>query len=304
MDICQSLAEELRVACPGLELREHEPMKNHTSFRIGGPARLMALPKSAGEAVCTVKTAWRLGVRPFFMGNGSDLLVSDAGYGGFVVKAFDGLGALECKGTEVYAQSGVLLARLADFACQNGLTGLEFAHGIPGTVGGAATMNAGAYTGEMKDVLAETTVLTQEGETVRVSGVNQNLGYRHSAFSDGSRLILGARFKLAAGDRTAIQARMDELMAKRKSKQPLEWPSAGSTFKRPEGHFAAALIEECGLKGTAVGDAQVSEKHAGFLINRGSASCADMLGLIERVKETVLQKKGVALELEVKLLGL
>ena len=195
----------------------------------------------------------------------------------------------------------MLLVRLANFARELGLTGLEFAHGIPGSVGGAVTMNAGAYDGEIRQVCVETTVLTPEGELETVAGEDQDFSYRHSAFSGGAMLILGAKFQLQKGDGAAIQARMDELMERRRSKQPLEYPSAGSTFKRPAGHFAAALIDRCGLKGRRVGGAQVSEKHAGFVVNTGDATAADVLALIAEVQRRVHETTGVQLEPEVRL---
>ena len=303
MDVFSALRERLAQSCPGLELRQDEPMARHTSLRIGGPAALMALPGSPEEAAAAVRAAHALGVTPFFMGNGSNLLVADQGWRGFVVKAFDGLGEIRVEGTRIEAGSGVLLSRLANAALAHGLTGLEFAHGIPGSLGGAVTMDAGAYGGEMRQVVAETDCLTPTGELVTVRGEGHRFGYRTSAFSDGSRLILRARLVLEKGDPGEIRARMDDLAARRRAKQPLEWPSAGSTFKRPEGHFAAALIEQCGLKGAQVGGAQVSEKHAGFVINRGGATCADMLGLMARVRAEVFRQTGVTLEPEVKLLG-
>lgn len=304
MEIYSALTQELRAACPRLEVRENEPMKNHTTFRVGGPARLMALPRSEEEAVAAVRVAAGLGLEPVFMGNGSNLLVSDAGVEAFVIKAHDGLGEITRTGEwELTAGSGVLLSRLANYACDLGLTGLEFAHGIPGTVGGAVTMNAGAYGGEMCHVVERTRFLTGSGEIPSLQGEEHDFSYRHSAFSDGKRLILSSTFRLAPGDSTAIRARIDELMERRRSKQPLEMPSAGSTFKRPEGHFAAALIEECGLKGMRVGGAQVSEKHSGFVINREDATCADVLALVALVRETVLRERGVALEMEIKTLG-
>jgi UDP-N-acetylmuramate dehydrogenase len=204
-------------------------------------------------------------------------------------------------GNCIEADSGVTLARLAVFAREQGLTGLEFAHGIPGTLGGAVTMNAGAYGGEMAQVVREVTVLTKE---CRVETCSEfDFGYRRSAFSDGTRMILGARLELATGSREAIAGRMEELAEQRRSKQPLEYPSAGSMFKRPEGYFAAALIDQCGLKGLAVGGAQVSEKHAGFVINRGGATCAEVLELVAQVRQRVLDATGVSLEMEVKVLG-
>lgn len=296
-------AHALRERCPSLELRRNEPMAKHTSFRVGGPAALMALPKSGEEAMAAVQTARARGVTPFLMGNGTDLLVADEGYDGFLIKCFDGLDTLERKGNTIHAGSGVLLSRLANFAQENGLTGLEFAHGIPGTVGGAVTMNAGAYGGEMVQVLKHVTVLSEEGEKTTFPASECDLSYRHSAFSDGKRLILSAEVDLQPDDPAAIRGRMDELMAKRKAKQPLEYPSGGSTFKRPQGHFAAALIEQCGLKGASVGGARVSEKHAGFVINTGGATCGDILSLIARVRRVVQEQTGVKLELEVQVLG-
>lgn len=305
MEVFSVLTKDLRLACPGLELREYEPMSAHTSFRIGGPARLMALPRSEEEAVSAVRAAASLGLEPIFMGNGSNLLVADRGLNAFVVKSFDGLGTLEQTGEyELTAGSGVLLVRLANFAQVLGLTGLEFAHGIPGTLGGAVTMNAGAYGGEMCQVVTRTKYLTADGTVAYLQGGEHEFAYRHSAFSDGKRLLLSASMALAPGESAAIRACMDELMERRRSKQPLEWPSAGSTFKRPEGNYASALIEQCGLKGTQVGGAQVSPKHAGFLINRDGATCADVLALADLVRETVLRESGIALELEIRTLGL
>lgn len=304
MDRFSALAQQLRQALPRLELREEEPMRGHTSFRIGGPARLMALPRTAEEARRAVELAAGLGVRPFFMGNGTNLLVSDDGAEEFVVKTFDGLGGIQQTGErELTAGAGVLLSRLAVFALERGLAGLEFAHGIPGSLGGAVCMNAGAYGGEMRQVVTRTRWLDQSGRAGETAGEEHGFAYRRSAFSDGSRLIVEAVLTLEPGDPEKIRGRMEELSAARRAKQPLEYPSAGSTFKRPEGHFAAALIEECGLKGVGIGGAQVSEKHAGFFINRGGACAADVRRLMDLVRETVLRQTGVELEPEVKFLG-
>lgn len=303
MDVFSTLKGRLEDACPGLELRQAEPMARHTSFRIGGPVALMALPKRPEEAAAAVRQAYELGITPFYMGNGSNLLVSDEGFEGFVIKAFDGLNELRVEGTAIEAGSGVLLSRLANAALAHGLTGLEFAHGIPGSLGGAVTMDAGAYGGEMRQVVVETDVLTPRGEIATFKGEDHQFGYRSSAFSNGTRLILRSRLSLERGDPEAIRAQMDDLAQRRRSKQPLEWPSAGSTFKRPEGHFAAALIEQCGLKGFQVGGAQVSEKHAGFVINRSGATCRDVLELMRQVRERVYRQTGVQLEPEVKMLG-
>jgi len=297
------LAKRLCEGCPTLELRAEEPMSKHTSFHIGGTVRLMAIPTSAAEALFAVRTAASMNIIPLFMGNGSNLLVADEGLNRFVIKCAERFSAVHQEEDELAAESGISLARLAVFACEHGLSGLEFAHGIPGSLGGAVMMNAGAYGGEMAQVVWKTDVLTMEGETETILDAQHAFAYRRSAFSDGTRLILGSRLKLRQGDCAAIRARMKELMERRREKQPLEFPSAGSAFKRPEGYFAAALIEQCGLKGLTVGGAQVSEKHAGFIINRGGATCADVLRLMEQVRETVLRQAGITLEPEIKILG-
>lgn len=303
MDRLNDLKARLAEQLPQLELREQEPMSRHTTFRVGGPAALMALPASAEEAAAVLRVAAELGIEPLFVGNGSNLLVSDRGIDGFVVKTVDGLGGICREGNILYAESGALLARVAVFARDSGLTGLEFAHGIPGSVGGALTMNAGAYGGEMAQVVERVKCLTADGRLEEIPAAECGFGYRRSAFEDGRRFLLGAAFRLEEGDPAAIKARMEELSAKRREKQPLEYPSAGSTFKRPEGYFAAALIDQCGLKGLTVGGAQVSEKHAGFVINRGGATCADIEELMEQVKRRVLDAVGVTLEPEVRKIG-
>jgi len=300
MDRFELLKNALSAACPALELRTEEPMSRHTSFRIGGPAALMALPKTKGEAAAAVITARELGITPFFLGNGSNLLVPDEGYEGFVVKLSGELNQVREVNGQLEAGGAVSLARLSQAAQARGLTGLEFAHGIPGSVGGAVTMNAGAYGGEMAQVVTAVTCMDETGKVETVTDFD--FAYRRSAFSDGRRLILSATFRLEQGDREAIKARMDELYVQRHSKQPLEYPSAGSMFKRPVGYFAAALIDQCGLKGLTVGGAQVSEKHAGFVVNRGGATCADVLELVNQVKQCVLDRTGVELEMEVRIL--
>ena len=303
MDQMTALIQELNRRAPQLELREHEPMSRHTTFRIGGPARLMALPASRKEAVAAVKAAKELSLAPFFLGNGSDLLVSDQGFDGFIIKT-TGLDQTREVNRRLQAESGIPLARLAMAAWGRGLTGLEFAHGIPGTLGGGVTMNAGAYGGELVQVLTSVTFLNEEAEVITLPVEECALTYRHSLFTDHPEwLILGAEFELAQGAPALIKMKMDELAQKRRSKQPLDLPSAGSTFKRPEGHFAAALIEQCGLKGMGVGGAQVSEKHAGFVVNRGGATADDVRQLMELIQDTVHRETGVTLEPEVKFLG-
>ena len=302
MERLAELKKQLEEGCPGLELREDEPMSRHTTFRIGGPAALMALPRTVGEAKAAVKAARALEVEPFFLGNGSNLLAADGGYPGFVVKLAGDFDQIREVNRGLEAGSAVLLSRLSNALLGRGLTGLEFAGGIPGSVGGAVTMNAGAYGGEVAQVLESATFLDESGEVRTLPAPECGFGYRKSVFSDRKCLILKARFHLEQGGPAAIKARMEELAAKRREKQPLEYPSAGSMFKRPPGHFAAALIDQCGLKGLAVGGAQVSEKHAGFVVNRGGATCADVLELVRQVKEEVLRQTGVELEMEVKVL--
>ena len=309
MERLEELEKLLNARCPGLELRRDEPMAGHTTFRIGGPAALMALPRTAAEAQAALSAAAELGSAPFFLGNGSNLLVADQGYAGLIVKPAGELEDIRTlppqglqEGARLRAGGGALLSRLSRAALEQGLTGLEFAQGIPGSVGGAVTMNAGAYGGEIAQVLEQVTFLDPAGEARTVPAAECGFGYRRSIFSDGRSLILEAVFRLEPGDRAEIGARMEELAARRKEKQPLEYPSAGSTFKRPPGHFAAALIDRCGLKGLTAGGAQVSEKHAGFIVNRGGASCADVLELVRQVRERVLRETGVELELEVKVL--
>ena len=298
----EQLEKLLRQRCPEMELRVNEPMSRHTTFRIGGPAALMALPGTMEEVQTVFKTAAELDVEPFFLGNGSNLLVADKGYPGFIVKLTRDFDEIREVSRGVEAGSAVLLSRLSNALVGRGLTGLEFASGIPGSVGGAVTMNAGAYGGEMAQVLEEVAFLDEAGEVCTLPASECDFGYRHSIFSNRKCLILEARFHLEPGDPATIKARMDELTARRREKQPLEFPSAGSMFKRPPGHFAAALIDQCGLKGLTVGGAQVSEKHAGFVVNRGGATCADVLELAQRVRERVLAQTGVELEMEVKTL--
>ncbi len=296
----ERLARRLERELPGLELRRGEPMSRHTTFRVGGPAELMALPEDEGQLCAAARLAAEEGVLPLPVGNGSNLLVDDAGLDGFVLKTVPKVGTITGAGNTLTAGAGATLAQLAVEAANRGLAGLEFAHGIPGSLGGAVVMNAGAYGGELCQVISQVRALDSRGQVRELAGDACDFSYRHSRFSAGGWLILSATVELAPGDPAAIRGRMEELMARRKAKQPLEYPSAGSTFKRPEGHFAAALIEGCGLKGLTVGGAQVSEKHAGFVINIGSATCRDILDLMDQVRERVFRETGVELEPEVK----
>ena len=289
---------------PDLKVVCDEPMSRHTSFRVGGPAKRMAFPEKGEQLVLLLETAKELGASPLVIGNGTNLLAPDEGLDRLVINTTGlcRLEAGEAPGT-VTADAGVTLARLADFACRQGLTGLEFAHGIPGTVGGGVCMNAGAYDGEMKGVIRSVTVLFPEDGIRNLSNAEMDFGYRHSLLSDHPEaVVLRAEFALAPGEETAIREKMRDLMARRKASQPLEYPSAGSTFKRPAGYYAGTLIDQCGLKGLTVGGAQVSEKHAGFVINTGGATCADVLAVIRQVQERVLTEKGVRLEPEVRII--
>ena len=281
-----------------------EPMKNHTSFKIGGPAAALCAPKNRRQLRELVGFVQREGVDSWYIGNGSNLLVSDEGLNGIAILLDSGFdGEIEVDGTVLLAPAGKKLSAVCAAACAAGLTGLEFAYGIPGSVGGAVYMNAGAYGGEMKDRLIWVEYLAPTGEIVRLEQEQLSLSYRHSRFMEegmqGS-CIVRAAFGLQRGEKAAIQSEMDRILNQRRQKQPLEYPSAGSTFKRPQGAFAAQLIDKCGLKGFTVGGAQVSEKHAGFVINTGKATCADVLELTRQVRECVQEKTGYLLELEVR----
>lgn len=282
---------------------EAEPMSRHTTFRIGGPAELFVVPETVDEiakiiAVCREEAA------PYFvLGNGSNLLVSDKGYRGVVVQLYRSFGKITLEGNEIHAQAGALLSGIAAVARDASLTGFEFAGGIPGTLGGAVVMNAGAYGGEMKDVLKEVTVLTPEGEILTLQADQLQMGYRTSVIKEAGYIVLEAVISLEKGNQEAIRSRMQELSGMRSSKQPLSYPSAGSTFKRPEGYFAGKLIMDSGLRGYQVGGAQVSEKHCGFVINTGNATAKDVTTLMSDVQRIVMEKFGVKLEPEVKFLG-
>ncbi len=280
-----------------------EPMSKHTSFRIGGPAEVFAMPKNEDELKSLILMTNELEIPTFLLGNGSNLLVSDDGIDGVVVD-LSGLCGIEIDGTTISAGAGVLLSKLASEALRANLSGLEFAHGIPGSVGGAVCMNAGAYGGQMSDVVVSTRVLDRNGVIREIPLSEHNYGYRKSIFlSDSGLIVLSTKLALKPEDHDKIESMMTELSLKRRSKQPLEYPSAGSVFKRPEGYFAGALIEDAGLKGRSVGGAEVSEKHAGFIINRGGATAKDVVALIEVIQKEVYEKYGVVLECEIRRVG-
>ena len=301
MDWYIQFDKQIQAYLPDLKVAREEPMSRHTSFRVGGPARRMAFPERGEQLVLLMRFAQACGARPLVIGNGSNLLVADEGLDRLVVNT-SAMNQITREEDLLTAGAGVSLARLADFACKQGLTGLEFAHGIPGSVGGAVCMNAGAYDGEMKQVVERVTILFPEEGVKKLSGEEMDFSYRHSLLSDHPEaVVLSASFRLSSGDAELIREKMRELMTRRKTSQPLEYPSAGSTFKRL-GYFAGTLIDQCGLKGFTVGGAQVSEKHAGFVINRGGATFADVMGVIRGVQERVLAEKGVRLEPEVKII--
>ena len=288
----------------GAEVIENAPMSKYTSFKTGGNADLLIIPASIDSLQEIIKKCKELNIKPFVMGNGSNLLVTDNGYKGVIIKIGSNLSSMKLLDENtIECETGTMMKALCNFALDNSLTGLEFAFGIPGNLGGAVYMNAGAYGGEMKDVLYSCTHIDSDGNIGTLTKDQLNLGYRRSAYTDNGYTIISATLKLQKGDKIAIKEAMNDKLRRRKEKQPLEFPSAGSTFKRPEGYFAGALIEDCNLKGYSIGGAQVSEKHAGFVINRGGATSTDILNLIKYIQDTVFEKHGVKLETEVKIIG-
>lgn len=291
-------------ACLGSDnVYRNEPMKRHTTFRIGGPADYYLCPHSAKEIQKVVEICREEKLPYFILGNGSNLLVSDQGYRGVVIQLWKNVSDIRVEGCLIHAKAGASLAKIAAEALEEGLTGMEFAAGIPGTLGGAVVMNAGAYGGEMKDILKEVLVMDQQGRIFTLEKKDLKLGYRTSAVKEKGYIVLAAVLELRPGDREEIRKLMEDLKQKRVEKQPLDLPSAGSTFKRPEGYFAGKLIMDAGLRGFSVGGAQVSEKHCGFIVNTGGASASDVLTLIREVQKRVREKFGVELETEVKFLG-
>lgn len=284
-------------------VRLSEPMREHTTFLIGGPADAYVIPHSVEEIVAVVRACRELGAPMRIVGNGSDLLISDEGLRCVVVQVLDNLAAMSVEGTALRVQAGATNEAVAALALEHGLAGFEFASGIPGTIGGAAIMNAGAYGGEFKDVAVELTCVTPEGEVVRVLREEADWSYRHSMMDKTGYVVVEALLELAEDDPSAIKERMDDLQARREEKQPLEMPSAGSTFKRPEGYFAGKLIQDSDLRGYTVGGAQVSTKHTGFVVNVGDATAADVCQLIHDVQDRVRERFGVDMEPEVRMWG-
>jgi len=279
-----------------------EPMENYTSFKVGGPADVLVTPENAEEVQSIIKICKENNVDYYLVGNGSNLLIRDGGIRGVVIK-LSNFNKIEVKGNKIIAQSGVSLYNVTMAALDEGLKGIEFASGIPGSIGGAAAMNAGAYDGEMSMVLESTLVIDNNGELLTLTKDEMELTYRSSAVLIKGYTVISVTLNLQPGDKEAIKARMDVLAQRRSDKQPLEYPSAGSTFKRPEGHYASVLIQECDLKGTSVGDAEVSVKHSGFIVNKKNASAKDILDLIKLVQQKVKEKFSVELDTEVKIWG-
>ncbi len=291
----------LSEALPKLKILRNEEMKSHSSFKIGGAAEIFIEPKGEEQLAESYKLLREMGVSPIVIGKGSNILVRDEGIKGVVFHIGDGLADIKLDGEEIYAQAGATLASVASAALRESLTGMEFAHGIPGSIGGGVMMNAGAYGGELKDIVYRVRYMDAQGNILETEDCR--FAYRHSRFEEEESIILGAYIKLKKGEKEAIAAQMKLLSEKRMSSQPLDKPSAGSTFKRPATGYAAAMIDECGLKGLRVGDAQVSEKHAGFVVNLGNASFADVKAVMEKVQEEVFSHFGTMLEPEVRILG-
>lgn len=298
-----NLYEELCAIAGEENVLQDEPMSGHTTFRIGGPADFFVTPSKAEEISRIIELCRAADIPYYVVGNGSNLLVGDRGFRGVIIQIFKNMNRIFVEGDEIRAQAGALLSKVAAAACEAELEGVEFASGIPGTLGGAVRMNAGAYGGEMKQVLKTAIVLTPEGEILTIPEEEMGLGYRTSIVSKMDYVVLEAVLSLKRGRREEIRARMDELREKRVEKQPLEYGSAGSTFKRPEGYFAGKLIQDAGLRGFRVGNAQVSEKHCGFVVNLGGATAADVSELMDEVARRVEETSGVQLKPEVKKIG-
>ena len=301
--IKEEIVRELYAIAGEDAVQTAEPMKNHTTFRVGGPADYFVAPHTEEEIRKIVALCEEKEIPWFVTGNGSNLVVSDEGYHGVILSVYKNFQGIEVERNRIRAKAGSMLVSISQAAREAGLSGMEFASGIPGTLGGGVRMNAGAYGGEMKDVLTSVRVMTEEGEIMELPAEELGLGYRTSIIPEKRYIVLGAVISLTEGKKEEIKAQMDDLRQKRVSKQPLEYPSAGSTFKRPEGYFAGKLIQDSGLKGFTVGGAQVSEKHSGFVINKGNATAADVMELIRQVTAKVKEDTGVTMEPEVKQIG-
>lgn len=303
MDIIDisKIITELRARIPSIDAVRDEPMRNHTSFKIGGPADIFVSPRTEDEVIEALSFLKENDIPFTVIGNGSNLLVSDKGIRGCVISLGKNFTSLSCIDDTIYSSSGTLLSRIANLAYENSLTGFEFASGIPGSLGGAIVMNAGAYGGEMKDVVVTTKYIDTDGSIKKCTRTEHEFLYRKSRFGNGE-IILSSSLKLKKGSKEEIKETMNDLAGRRKDKQPLEYPSAGSTFKRPEGYFAAKLIDDAGLRGFGIGGAMVSDKHCGFVINKGDATFDDVARLISHIQSVVFEKFGVSLEPEVKII--
>lgn len=298
----KELKTVLEEICGADQVYADEPMSRHTTFRTGGPAALYVIPSDEKQLSDVVKSCNAAGIRYYVIGNGSNLLVRDEGFDGVIIEIGKRMSGIDIDGDELTAQAGAALAVIASAARDAGLTGLEFASGIPGNLGGACVMNAGAYDGQMRDVLVSVRLMDRDGEFFEENADGVDLSYRHSNIPERELTVVSAVMKLQKGDKEEISSKMKELNARRTQKQPLEYPSAGSTFKRPEGYFAGKLIQDAGMQGYSVGGAQVSEKHAGFVINKGGATAGDIISLTGDVIRVVREKFGVTLEREIKIL--
>lgn len=298
----KKLKTVLEEICGADQVYADEPMSRHTTFKAGGPAALYVIPSDEKQLSDVVKSCNAAGIRYYVIGNGSNLLVRDEGFDGVIIEIGKRMSGIDIDGDELTAQAGAALAVIASAARDAGLTGFEFASGIPGNLGGACVMNAGAYDGQMKDVLVSVRLMDRDGEFFEENADGVDLSYRHSNIPERELTVVSAVMKLQKGDKEEISSKMKELNARRTQKQPLEYPSAGSTFKRPEGYFAGKLIQDAGMQGYSVGGAQVSEKHAGFVINKGGATAGDIISLTGEVIRVVREKFGVTLEREIKIL--
>lgn len=302
-DMTDAVLKEIKRIIDEKRILIDVPMKEHTSMRVGGKAKMLLLPENTDEITETVRYLSENEIPYYVIGNGTNLIVSDSGYNGVIIKLSDNFSSVTVNDNIITAKAGAPIVSVSNLACENSLSGLEFAAGIPGTVGGAAVMNAGAYGGEMKDVVFEAVCIDGNANMVRLVSDDLRFGYRKSRMQDDNLMVLEVKMRLKEGNRDEIREKMKELNRRRREKQPLNFPSAGSIFKRPEGHYAGKLIEEAGLRGYRIGGAQVSEKHCGFIVNTGTASAADVIELIEFIKKRVFETSGVMLQQEVKILG-
>lgn len=302
-DMVAEVLKEMNSILGNEQILINVPMKDHTSMRVGGNAKMLVLPSKASQVKEVVKYLCEINIPYYVIGNGTNVIVCDSGFDGVIIKISDNFSSIEIDQNIINAKSGASIVSVSNFACQNSLSGLEFAAGIPGSVGGAVVMNAGAYDGEMKDVVIEATCINNAADEVQLCSEELQFGYRTSRMQKDNLLVLAVKMRLNEGNKNEIKEKMKQLNNRRRAKQPLNLPSSGSVFKRPVGYYAGKLIEDAGLKGYKIGGAQVSEKHCGFIVNTGTASATDVIELIEYVKKKVFENSGVMLQQEVKILG-